>query len=244
MPPRIEIFRKHFSVPTDNLLLVPKGYRKDRRYPLVTALHGMGMNAEEFARLLAPVAELPLLLSVPEGVYPFEIRTGDSMRIGRAWYLYTGDQREFVESMRVSGRHLCALDARIEKVHRVDPDRRVLLGFSQGGYFAGYHGIRTASLRRGSLRKGSRLRGLVVVGARVKTEVLGPRLRRAKGLSVLLSHGRKDRAVPFTAAEESRDALTAAGLEVDLREYPGGHHFTTDQVLDAKEWLRKLFGLR
>ena len=46
---------------------------------------------------------------------------------------------------------------RVIDEYPVDPARRVLLGFSQGGYFAGYLGIRDSH----------RISGLVVMGARI-----------------------------------------------------------------------------
>jgi phospholipase/carboxylesterase len=234
MSPRIRSIEKGFKVGTRNLLHLPKGYRKSRSYPLVVALHGMGMNADEFAGFLEPLHELPTLLFVPEGVYPYEIHTGEGIDIGRAWYLYTGDDEEFVDSMRASGRHLLTLIDRVESEHSVDPSRRVLLGFSQGGYFAGYMGVRAAA----------RFKGLVVMGARVKDEVLTRELKRAEDLSVFLLHGRKDRAVPFEFAERSRKALEDAGLDVKLKAYESGHYVTPEQVRDVKRWLRKLLGLR
>ncbi len=234
MTSRTKTIKKGFQVETRNLLILPRGYRSDRTYPLVTALHGMGMNAEEFAELLAPLTELPIILFVPEGVHPFEIRAGGQMRIGRAWYLYTGDEAEFVQSMKASGRHLRTLVDRVIAEVQVDPDRRVLLGFSQGGYCAGYLGIQHAA----------RLAGLVVMCARVKDEVLEKELTRAGDLSVLLVHGRKDRAVPFKAAKQSEAALQAAGLDVELRSYDCGHHVTAEQIRDVKAWLKKLFRLR
>lgn len=220
---------KGFSVETENLLFFPKGYDGSRKWPLVVALHGMGMTAPEFAGLVASLRKLPCLLFVPEGVYPFEIRTGQQMRIGRAWYLYTGDEEAFVRSMDRTGRHLNSLLTRLGKEYPVDADRVFLLGFSQGGYFAGYHAIRHAK----------RFRGAVVIGARVKHEVLGKELARAKDLELLLLHGKKDRAVPFALAERSHAAVADAGLSVELRDYDSGHSITKEELADAKRWLRK-----
>jgi len=234
MASRMKTIKKGFQVETRNLLFLPKGYRSDRKYPMVTALHGMGMNADEFAELLAPLQDLPIILFVPEGVHPFEIRAGGRMRIGRAWYLYTGDETEFVQSMSSSGRHLRTLVDRVIAEHRVDPERRVLLGFSQGGYFAGYLGVKNSS----------RITGLVVMAARVKDEVLEKELARASGLQVLLVHGKKDRAVPFSAAKKSMAALEDAGLDVELKAYDCGHHVTAEQVRDVAVWLKQVFGLR
>lgn len=220
---------KSFSVETENLLFLPKGYDESRQWPLVVALHGMGMTAPEFAGLVDTLRKLPCLLFVPEGVYPYEIRTGQQMRIGRAWYLYTGDEEAFVRSMDRTGKHLNGLVKRVAKEHPVDADRVFLLGFSQGGYFAGYHAVRHWRL----------FRGAVVIGARVKHEVLAKELRKAKDLELLLLHGKKDRAVPFALAEKSHAAVKEAGLSVKFRAYDSGHSITKEELADAKRWLRK-----
>lgn len=223
-----ETIRKSFSVETENLLSFPKHYDESRTWPLVVALHGMGMTAPEFAGLLAPLRSLPTLLFVPEGVHPYEIRSGEQRRIGRAWYLYTGDDDAFVRSMEKSGRHLEALVARVGKSHPVDRSKVFLLGFSQGGYFAGYWAVRHSR----------RFCGAVVVGARVKDEVLERQMRRPGDLKLLLLHGRKDRAVPFAYAERSFAALESAGFEVTLKAYEQGHILSPDQLRDARAWLK------
>jgi len=224
---------KSFQVRTENLVHLPKGYRKDRRYPLVVALHGMGMTAGELRDLLRPLYDLDAILFVPDGVYPFEIRTGEEMRIGRAWYLYTGDEEAFVESMERSGRHLESLLRTVRRDYAVDPGRIALLGFSQGGYFAGYHGIRHAK----------KLAALVVIGARVKDEVLDGYLKRARNLPILHLHGRKDRAVPLALARRSTEAIYEAGLPVELWTYAAGHSLNPQMLSDARGWLEKKLSL-
>ena len=225
---------KSFQIRTENLVLLPKGYRPSRSYPLLVALHGMGMTAGEFAEILEPLRSLPIITLVPEGVYPFEIRTGREMRVGRAWYLYTGDDDQFVESMEKSGRHLKALIKRTLAEYPVDNERVAVLGFSQGGYFAGYFGIKNAAY----------LAALVVIGARIKDEVLPKELPRAFGLPVLLMHGKKDRAVPLRLARASHHAVQeAVGDSAELRTYDCGHSVTTEQLRDARAWLKTTLGL-
>jgi len=220
---------KAFQIRTNNLVLLPKDYQSSRSYPMLVALHGMGMTPEEFAQILEPLRSLPILLLVPEGVYPFEIRRGTHMEIGHAWYLYTGNDDEFVESMERSGRHLKALIKKTLAEYSVDTERIAVLGFSQGGYFAGYFGIRNAAY----------LAALVVIGARVKDEVLTRELPRAHGLPVLMMHGRRDRAVPLRTVERSHLAVKEAiGETVELRTYSCGHSVTTEQLRDARAWLK------
>jgi predicted esterase len=230
MDDRTVVIHKDFKVETRNLLFLPPGYRENRKWPLVVALHGMGMSAEEFANVLSPVRELPAFVFVPEGIYPFEIKVAGQMSLGRAWYLYYGDREAFVDSMAKAGRHLKALIDRLAKDYPIDRKRRALLGFSQGGYLAGYEGIRDAASWR----------GLVIIAARVEDELLGDSLKKAKKLSVLLMHGLKDRAVPFSKAEQSRDALLRAGIEVKFRPYDSGHHIIAEQTRDVRDWLADL----
>lgn len=230
MHERRETIRRRFSVETENLLLAPADLPPGRPAPLLVALHGMGMTAPEFAELLDPlVRALPARVLVPDGVLPYEIRSGERIRIGRAWYLYTGDEAAFLRSMESSGRHLDALIRDVVREHPADPGV-FLLGYSQGGYFAGYWGIRRAA----------RFAGLVVMGARVKHESLAGRLRLARRLPVLVVHGRRDRAVPFARAMESRDALAAAGVPVEFVAHEAGHALTPEALAPAAAWLGRL----
>ncbi len=79
MASRMHIVKKGFQVQTQNLVHLPKGYRAGRKYPMLVALHGMGMTAAEFTAFLSPVLDLPVILFIPEGVYPFEIRIGQKV---------------------------------------------------------------------------------------------------------------------------------------------------------------------
>ena len=72
MAARTEMMEKGFLVRTRNLVHVPAGRTPKRGRPLVVALHGQGMNAEEFSKILGPLRARTSILFVPEGVYPFD----------------------------------------------------------------------------------------------------------------------------------------------------------------------------
>ena len=135
--------------------------------PLLVALHGQGMSADRFLRILLPLDKGPLRLVIPEGMYPYEIRREDRIVIGYSWYLYRGDQAEFRAHLARSEEHLRSLLDEIEARHPVDRKRSVLLGFSQGGYLAGFVG----------LRHRDRFGGLVIASARLKHEFLEKELQ-------------------------------------------------------------------
>jgi predicted esterase len=110
-----------------------------------------------------------------------------------------------------------------------------VLGFSQGGYCGGVI----------ALRHSDRFRGLVVSGARVKTEILGPDLPAAasRGFRVLLCHGLRDAAVLPEAAARSREALLAAGIPTELQTFDTGHVLGRRQVEAVGRWLAANFDL-
>jgi phospholipase/carboxylesterase len=205
------------------------GAATDPGAPLVLALHGMGMDEDAFALVLQRLLKLPCRFLIPRAPFPLEVRR--EHRIGAAWYAYDGDAERFRRELdRLDG--LCLdLVRRVEAAHGLQPRARVVLGFSQGGYCGAVVALRHPEL----------FHGLVVSGARVKTEMLEAELPRAaaSGFQVLLLHGRRDVHVVHEAAEKSRDGLAAAGVAVQLRTFDAGHAFGREQQEAVAEWLRR-----
>jgi phospholipase/carboxylesterase len=187
---------------------------------LVVALHGMGMSAEAFAETALALAPPAASVLVPQAPLPFEMRTAKAMRQGNGWYVYTGEDEAFLASMRRTEEWLVRQIDFAVADHGLDAKNLSLLGFSQGGYLAGWMG----------LRHSARLRHLVVAAARIKHEVLADDARRAaaSGLRVLQVHGESDENVAAAAAKASCEALAAAGVAAEFRSYPGGHAVLKD----------------
>jgi predicted esterase len=200
--------------------------------PLVLALHGQGMHEDSFAALLRGLFDLPYRFLLPRAPWPFEVRREN--RIGASWYPYDGDAQRFLEELGRTEAILLGLLRDVEAQHGWRPARRIVLGFSQGGYCGGVLAFRNLDL----------FHGLVVSGARVKTEVLESAMRAAAGTGfrVLLVHGRRDVAVLPEAAERSRDALRTAGVAVDLHMFDTGHVLGKLQVETIRSWLVANFG--
>lgn len=182
---------------------------------LVVALHGQGMSAASFARDFLPCLPDGASALVPQAPLPFEQRSAKGIRQGNGWYVYTGETEEFLASMRRTEDWLVRQVEFATADHGFDRGRVSLLGFSQGGYLAGWVGIRHAA----------RFRRLVVAGARIKHEALEDDARRAAGtaLGVLAVHGAEDEGVSPAAARASVEAVAAWGLPAEFRAYPGGH---------------------
>lgn len=195
--------------------------------PLVVLCHGMGETPERFLRAWRETLALPVHVVAPAGPYPFEIRKGEDIRIGFAWYLYDGGTEWFRESLDRSADWLAALVRSVESRRGWTPSRRALVGFSQGAYF-GY----VAALGNQDL-----FDRLAAVGGRLKTEFVAEALAGGGPLEALVLHGSEDEAVTPEAAARSAEALERAGYGVTRALLPGGHALTPETDRRVAAWL-------
>jgi phospholipase/carboxylesterase len=134
--------------------------------------------------------------------------------------VWTGDSEEFTRSLeRTAAWLLGVIDAEVAAAG-LDAGRVSLVGFSQGGYLAGFT----------ALRHPARFRALVVAAGRLKDEILAADAPRAAaaGLRVLDVHGEKDAAVRPEPCRASAERLAALGLPVEFRTYDAGHAVLRD----------------
>ena len=199
----------------------------DPTAPLVLALHGHTMDEDRFARMLRPLLELPLRFLIPRAPFPVEVRR--EKRIGASWYAYDGDAGRFAVELQRTEALLLGLLRDVEAQLALRPRRRILLGYSQGGYCGAPCALRHPEL----------FSGLIVSGARVKTEILTDALPAAAShrMRVLLVHGRNDDSVPFEFATRGHDALRRAGVDVQLHATEGGHLLDAAQLAAIESWL-------
>lgn len=195
--------------------------------PVLVTLHGFRMNEDSFALLLQGLFDLPIHILSFRGPLSAEGLTGAGP--GASWYDYDGDQERFRRELdRVEETLLRAIEE-AESTLGLRPGVRFLLGFSQGGYCGSVV----------ALRRVDHFRGMIISGARVKTEILTRELSAAAaaGFSALLCHGERDAAVPVEGAERGEAALLAAGLDATLARFPGGHSLGRLQITAIRAWL-------
>lgn len=196
-------------------------------------LHGLGADGYDFVPMV-PELKLPstarLRFVFPHAeVRPVTVNAGHAMR---AWY----DIRELSPAGRDDEAGLAATRERIERyVEReqaggIAARRIVLAGFSQGGAVALHVG----------LRHGARLAGIVCLSGYLPLrERLVAELAPANhSTPVLMCHGREDVVVLSEFGQQSRDALLAAGLAVDWRQYSMGHQLCEPEIHDIAAWLK------
>lgn len=213
----------------DEVVVEPAAGRADAT---VIWLHGLGADGYDFVPMV-PQLELPPAARVrfvfPHAeVRPVTINAGYSMR---AWY-------DILELSPAGSDDESGLAASRERVERyierelaagVAARRIVLGGFSQGGAMALHAG----------LRHGVSLAGIVALSAYLplRGRLVAELAPANRTTPILMCHGRQDVVVLPAFGEQSRDTLLAAGLSVEWREYPMGHHLCGPEVHDIAAWL-------
>ena len=109
--------------------------------------------------------------------------------------------------------------------YRIDRDRIVAVGFSNGANVA-------ASLL---LRHGAHLRGAVLLSPMLPFEP--ETLPDLGGVSVFIGAGERDPMAPRGSVERLETALRDAGADVTMHWTPGGHAITKEELAAAQEWM-------
>ena len=153
------------------------GNATDSTAPLLLCLHGFGMNEDYFAALLQSLFGLPWnIVTVRAPIRASEVK-------GRAysWYDYDGNQDRFRAELQRTDALLSGFLPAVEEELELSPERRVLLGFSQGGYCGAYVALQNPNV----------FEGMIISGARVKVEILKEAIptAAATGFRALLCHG-------------------------------------------------------
>jgi phospholipase/carboxylesterase len=204
------------------------GRAADPQAPLLLCLHGYGMNEDFFAGLLQSLFDLPWNIVIPRA----PLVAADVKGRGHSWYDYDGNQERFRAELHRTDGLVQSFLQRLEDELGLRPTRRILLGFSQGGYCGSYVALRNPLL----------FRGMIISGARVKVEILPVAIAVAAraGFRALLCHGDKDRSVPLDAAQSSLEGLRRAGVHTELQQFESGHSMGRSQVAAIRHWLTTL----
>jgi phospholipase/carboxylesterase len=204
--------------------------------PMVVLMHGFGAPGTDLVPLWRQLAvPRDTRFAFPEA--PLTVDVGMPGPEGRAWWmidvarlqaaLLEGETRDLTrevpEGLSAAREKLTALLDELEARFDVRGDRLVLGGFSQGAMLA----LDVA------LRSERKLAGLVLMsGTLLAEDEWTPLMVRRSGLPVLQSHGRDDPLLPFSIAEQLRDRLREAGLDVEWTPFSGGHGIS-DGIVNA-----------
>lgn len=195
-------------------------------FPTVVALHGFGASAHDLIGLAPLVQQGEALFLCPQGPMPIEAGPGQR---AHGWFPLS-QAGEIDSAALVGARGL--LEAFLEDaagLYPIDPERLVLLGFSQGGVMA--YDL--------ALGRPERFRALVALSSWLPDAVLqglGDDPARAS-LATLVMHGTQDPMVPVQAAHDAREKLAGLGIEAAWGEYDMGHEIDSQALRDLVGWL-------
>lgn len=207
--------------------LIETGKPKGDKKPLIVYLHGFNQNIEQFQELVDEMLSLEAYHLFIQGPYPLYDRKRRKKveDWGRAWYLYDGEQDQFVRSLELASEFIQEVIDNI--LNHISVSRVGMFGYSMGGYLAGYF----------ALSRWKHVNELIVIGSRIKTEVFENRERSYDHLNVLALHGAKDESVKSSPQKESCDRLAVWGANVTFEELEESHVLSSLFLNQAKKWL-------
>ena len=219
-----------FSLKTEYRLFgndLAKAENDYRLIPLYLYLHGYNQNTGLFEQYLPKTMALPGYHLLIEGPYPVPSQKRSIPEWGRAWYLYDGDQQRFRDSMETTCRFI---DQSLQKLEIRKNYSIVPIGYSMGGYLAGYFW----------LTRPDKVMGLVSIASRIKSEwVTNAQSYRNK--PVLVLHGSDDEVVSKDRAWASGEKLQQIGIPVTMKEWRGGHKFLAEYDQAICHWMTTNF---
>jgi phospholipase/carboxylesterase len=207
----------------------------------VILLHGFAMKPEELSPFGVSIGVAARFL-FPEGPAPAALVPGEPR--GRAWWHI--DPAARLEALSHGARDFAPyepadlgaardrLGAIVDHVIGEANGRPVVLGgFSSGGMLA----------FDAQLRAPRQIRGLALLSStRVywREEQAFVAHQPLRGLPALLTHGRADDDLAFTAGLALRDAAIAAGADVTWAPFEGGHEIPMVAWRTLRTWLRRV----
>ncbi|WP_138430025.1 alpha/beta hydrolase [Fodinibius saliphilus] len=200
---------------------------KSDEKPLIVYLHGFKQNIKIFEGLVEELLDIDAYHLFIQAPYPIYDRNREKSvkEWGRAWYLYDGSQEQFTSSLEATSEFL---EETINKIRKqVSPTHVTVLGYSMGGYLAGYFG----------LSRWKYVKNLIIVGARIKTEIFEGQQHPFDHMNVLALHGANDRSVKSTPQRKCCNQLSKWGANVTFKELEDSHALSSLFLKEIKQWL-------
>ena len=192
--------------------------------PLLLMLHGVGSNERALMGLAGELDDDFLVVGArgpvtfgPDAYGWFHVQFTSEGPI-----INTGEAEE-------SRQTLVRFVDELVEFYGADPSRVYLMGFSQG----------TIVALSVALTRPDKVAGVVAQSGRILPEIrllLAPP-EALEGLQILLTHGTGDPKLSIRYARQSRQTLSALGIDLEYREYPMGHEISQRSLMDVAAWL-------
>lgn len=213
-------------------ILYPKNYNPDKRYNLAVMLHGNGNDPTIMLKLAEQLNLEDIIVISPEAPY---LKFKESASSFTEKYTATGEDRNFPDSLKDDVISLSAqwYDSIIDDASTFLPLKKtlpLLIGFSQGGFYASVIGTRFPH----------RYSGIATICASMYQEgkVL-ENLKNLKKYSVpyLILHSNNDPVVPYQTGELLASSMKSENIDYEFFSYPGGHWVNDEAMAKLKNWI-------
>lgn len=198
--------------------------------PLIIYLHGFNQNIQYLEKKVEKMLTLRanhLFIQAPYPVYDVK-RKRKVDQWGRAWYLYDGEQEQFIRSMEKASDFIQKL---IDDINEdLEVERTCLFGYSMGAYLGGYF----------ALSRPEYLTELVTIGGRIKTEAFEKKRVKASHINVLALHGKNDTSVYPDPQKKCVQQLKKDGFNAEFRLVNTGHKLEDVFISETVDWLKSL----
>ncbi|MCB0595920.1 MAG: alpha/beta hydrolase fold domain-containing protein [Lewinellaceae bacterium] len=236
--PELALFEKRLFQSSDGQLLpyrilLPEGYSRGKRYPLLLFLHGAGERGRDNEAQLAHGASLfldkknrrdfPAIVVFPQCA-PDEFWTPIT-REGKSWNF------PFTATPQPSLQRVIELLEELEKKEAIDKQQIYLMGLSMGG-FAVFDLLARFPKRFAA--------AVPIAGG--GNPLLAPLYSSAANLWIF--HGAKDDVVPVALSRQMNEALVKLDANVRYTEYPEAKHESWNNAFAEEGLLKWIFSNR
>jgi phospholipase/carboxylesterase len=198
--------------------------KESKTFPTIVAVHGRGTDENDLVPLVLSLERTDVLLVSPRAPFPFP--SG-----GFAWYDILQEATPNPKALGVSLGLFRKFIYEIKVGYPIDPDRIILLGFSQGSVMA----YATALSQPTEFRAVAALSGYIPLRSGLTFD-----LSKLGNYSFFISHGTYDQIIPAKLGRESAQFLKNAGAQVSYREYLMGHEVSEETMRDLAAWLKTI----
>lgn len=196
-----------------------------RNKPMIIFLHGYGSDERDLFGIKDELPQDYTYLSVRA---PLEVDGG-----GYKWFSQDTDQAEYEGVTRDVDQSTDQLRTFIQQAtekYATQPDKVVLIGFSQGAMMSYQIGLQYPELVHAIAPLSGKI--LADLNARLKPD------DRLKPLKVFIGHGTADTRVAYTGATDAQTVLENLLISPQFHAYAGaGHTITGTEVTDLKRWI-------
>ncbi len=205
---------------------------KGEKKPLIVYLHGFGQNMKTFMQKCDHLMSLKAYHLFIQGPYPIydRNRKKNVTDWGRAWYLYDGNRGQFIKSLELASEFVQEVIDKLLPMIEENVSRIGVLGYSMGGYLAGYF----------ALTRWKHVNDLAVVGARIKTEVLNNNWQNIQHINIAAFHGKKDDQVLAEPQAKEIERLKEKGVQAELNLLNENHSFSEKYLTEILNWFIRL----